>query len=155
MTQEMRKILSDNPFILMADFEQAVRDGYRVMDTVQAYPTLNGIMKEVRLYRGEGVNEAIPAIAEKDKVVVADYNAYVFLKRCEAIILAGYNVDQAAKLNEITFSGPYVCTFVRSEEADVIIAEQTLKEIDQAKEANQDVVEEKPTAQKRGRKPNK
>lgn len=123
---EFRNVFSDNPFIFMADFEQAIKDGYRLNQKGrEGWSNLSGILKEVRMFRGEGVPQGVPANAEDYKEVVNEYNADTFLQKCQSMILAGYTVD-AGNLSNIRFTvgQSFKCTFVRDETvADVVVAE--------------------------------
>lgn len=150
---EFRSLFSDNPFIFMGDFEQAVKEGYRVVDSIAGYPQLQGILKECKVFKTGEVGEEV-FTSEAHKVTIVEYCPIQFLKQCQSVVLGGYEVDTNSGIYGIKFGSPHRCTFVRTEMADVAIGEQELKEIDKTKE---DVVASETPAetQKRGRKPKK
>lgn len=124
--REHRNVFSDNPFIFMADFEQAIKDGYRLNQKGrEGWSNLSGILKEVRMFRGEGVPEGVPTIADSYKEIVNEYNADTFLQKCQSMILGGYTVDSGNLSNiRFTVGQSFKCTFVRDETvADVVVAD--------------------------------
>jgi len=124
---EFRNVFHDNPYLFMADFEQAVKDGYRVVNNLQGYPRLQGMLKEVRMFRDESIKAEPDTAAEKYNEVVVDYDPMFFLMKSQAMILAGYEVDLEAPIGGIRFDTPYKCTFRRTEDADVATAEAMLE----------------------------
>ena len=146
---EFRNVFHDNPFLFMADFEQAVRDGYRVVNNLKGYPRLQAMLKEVRMFRNESLESEAATIVEKQTEVVVDYDPMFFLMKCQAVILAGYEVDLDVPIGGIRFDTPYKCTFRRTEDADIITADTMLEEMTEVAAAPEVEQEEKP---KRGRK---
>lgn len=146
---EFRNVFHDNPFLFMADFEQAVRDGYRVVNNLKGYPRLQAMLKEVRMFRNEGLESEAATNVEKQTEVVVDYDPMFFLMKCQAVILAGYEVDLDAPIGGIRFDTPYKCTFRRTEEADIVTVDTMLEEMSEVVADPEVEQEEKP---KRGRR---
>ena len=146
---EFRNVFHDNPFLFMADFEQAVRDGYRVVNNLKGYPRLQAMLKEVRMFRNEGLESEAATNVEKQTEVVVDYDPMFFLMKCQAVILAGYEVDLDAPIGGIRFDTPYKCTFRRTEEADIVTVDTMLEEMSEVVADPEIEQEEKP---KRGRR---
>ena len=146
---EFRNVFHDNPFLFMADFEQAVRDGYRVVNNLKGYPRLQAMLKEVRMVRNEGLESEAATNVEKQTEVVVDYDPMFFLMKCQAVILAGYEVDLDAPIGGIRFDTPYKCTFRRTEEADIVTVDTMLEEMSEVVADPEVEQEEKP---KRGRR---
>lgn len=146
---EFRNVFHDNPFLFMADFEQAVRDGYRVVNNLKGYPRLQAMLKEVRMFRNESLESEAATNVEKQTEVVVDYDPMFFLMKCQAVILAGYEVDLDVPIGGIRFDTPYKCTFRRTEDADIITADTMLEEMTEFAADPEVEQEEKP---KRGRK---
>lgn len=126
---EFRNVFHDNPFLFMADFEQAVKDGYRVVNNLKGYPRLQSMLKEVRLFRDESISAEPDAVVENYNEVVIDYDPMFFLLKCQAVVLAGYEVDLDSGIGGIRFDTPYKCTFRRTEDADIITADTMLDEM--------------------------
>ena len=146
---EFRNVFHDNPFLFMADFEQAVKDGYRVVNNLKGYPRLQAMLKEVRMFRNESLESEAATNVEKQTEVVVDYDPMFFLMKCQAVILAGYEVDLDVPIGGIRFDTPYKCTLRRTEEADIVTVDTMLEEMSEVV-ANPEVEqEEKP---KRGRR---
>ena len=158
---EFRNVFHDNPFLFMSDFEQAVKDGYRVVNNLQGYPRLQSMLKEVRMFRDESLTSDLDATVENYKEVVTDYDPMLFLLKCQAVVLAGYEVDLDSGIGGIRFDTPYKCTFRRTEQADVVTVDAMLEGLPEIDIDPEDVVEsvhaeaEKPVTQRRkaGRKP--
>ena len=146
---EFRNVFHDNPFLFMADFEQAVRDGYRVVNNLKGYPRLQAMLKEVRMFRNGSLESEAATNVEKQTEVGVDYDPMFFLTKCQAVILAGYDVDLDAPIGGIRFDTPYKCTFQRTEDADIITADTMLEEMSEVVAAPEVEQEEKP---KRGRR---
>lgn len=158
-----RNVYSDNAFIFMGDFEQAVKDGYRVVDTIPGYPQLQGILKQVKLFK---VEQEISVIdTDQQTMLVSEYCPIKFLKQCQQAILSGYVVNLDAPVYDIRLGGgqAHRCSFVRTEDADVAVAEAILKEFDEKRKEQEtskdesdagtlDVSKEE-APKKRGRKP--
>ena len=139
---EFRNVFHDNPFLFMADFEQAVKDGYRVVNNLKGYPRLQSMLKEVRLFRGESISAEPDTAVENHKEIVIDYDPMFFLLKCQAVVLAGYEVDLDSGIGGIRFDTPYKCTFRRTEDADVVVAEEELKALEQEAAPKEDASEE-------------
>jgi len=158
---EFRNVFHDNPYLFMADFEQAVKDGYRVVNNLQGYPRLQGMLKEVRMFRDESLTAEPDTSVEKYSEVVVDYDPMFFLMKSQSVILAGYEVDLDSPIGGIRFDTPYKCTFRRTEQADVATVDAMLEGLPEIDIEPEDVVElvhaeaEKPVTQRRkaGRKP--
>ena len=146
---EFRNVFHDNPFLFMADFEQAVKDGYRVVNNLKGYPRLQAMLKEVRMFRNESLESEAATTVEKQTEVVVDYDPMFFLVKCQAVILAGYEVDLDAPIGGIRFDTPYKCTFRRTEEADIVTVDTMLEEMSEVVASPEVEQEEKP---KRGRR---
>jgi hypothetical protein len=125
---EYRNVFHDNPFLFMSDFQQAVKDGYRAVNNIAGYPSLQGILKEVRMFRHESIVDNVDRKVELHSVVVLDYDPMIFLLKCQSILLAGYEVDLDCPIAGIRFDVPYKCTFVRTEQADVKTAEMEMEQ---------------------------
>lgn len=156
---EFRNVFHDNPFLFMADFEQAVKDGYRVVNNLKGYPRLQGMLKEVRLFRDESIPAQPDTVVENHNEVVVDYDPMFFLLKCQAVVLAGYEVDLDSGIGGIRFDTPYKCTFRRTEDADLVTVDSMLEGLPVIDIEPEDVVEsvhaeaEKPVARKKsGRK---
>lgn len=128
---EYRNVFHDNPYLFMSDFEQAVRDGFRVVNNIAGYPRLQGMLKEVRLFRDASIPQEVASGLGKYNEVVIDYDPAFFLLKCQAVLLAGYEVDLESPIGGIRFDTPYKCTFRRTEDADIVVAEEELKAVDQ------------------------
>lgn len=139
---EFRNVFHDNPFLFMADFEQAVKDGYRVVNNLKGYPRLQSMLKEVRLFRDESISAEPDTAVENHKEIVIDYDPMFFLLKCQAVVLAGYEVDLDSGIGGIRFDTPYKCTFSRTEDADVVVAEEELKALEQEAAPKEDASEE-------------
>ena len=146
---EFRNVFHDNPFLFMADIEQAVKDGYRVVNNLKGYPRLQAMLKEVRMFRNESLESEAATNVEKQTEVVVDYDPMFFLVKCQAVILAGYEVDLDAPIGGIRFDTPYKCTFRRTEEADIVTVDTMLEEMSEVVASPEVEQEEKP---KRGRR---
>ena len=146
---EFRNVFHDNPFLFMADFEQAVKDGYRVVNNLKGYPRLQAMLKEVRMFRNEGLESEAATNVGKQTEVVVDYDPMFFLMKCQAVILAGYEVDLDVPIGGIRFDTPYKCTFRRTEEADIVTVDTMLEEMSEVVAGPEVEQEEKP---KRGRR---
>ena len=146
---EFRNVFHDNPYLFMADFEQAVRDGYRVVNNLRGYPRLQAMLKEVRMFRNESLESEAATNVEKQTEVVVDYDPMFFLMKSQAVILAGYEVDLDAPIGGIRFDTPYKCTFRRTEEADIVTVDTMLEEMLEVVAGPEVEQEEKP---KRGRR---
>ena len=146
---EFRNVFHDNPFLFMADFEQAVKDGYRVVNNLKGYPRLQAMLKEVRMFRNDILESEAATNVEKQTEVVVDYDPMFFLMKCQAVILAGYEVDLDAPIGGIRFDTPYKCTFRRTEEADIVTVDTMLEEMSEVVADPEVEQEEKP---KRGRR---
>jgi len=152
---EFRNIYADNAFIFMSDFEQAVKDGFRVQDTIAGYPRLQGMLKECKMFRGPEVLSTKPSNETRGKVTIVEYCPVKFLLQAQSLILAGYEVWLDAPVYGISFGSPHRCMFIRTEKSDVVAAEEMMKEVNQetkSSEASDDVVEEKKPRGRRGRK---
>lgn len=139
---EFRNVFHDNPFLFMADFEQAVKDGYRVVNNLKGYPRLQSMLKEVRLFRDESISAEPDTMVENHKEIIVDYDPMFFLLKCQAVVLAGYEVDLDSGIGGIRFDTPYKCTFRRTEDADVVVAEEELKALEQEAARQEDASEE-------------
>ncbi len=140
-TFEFRNVFHDNPYLFMADFEQAVKDGYRVVNNLKGYPRLQGMLKEVRMFRDESIPSEVATDVENYKEVVVDYDPMFFLMKCQATVLAGYEVDLKCGIGGIRFDTPYKCTFCRTEEADIATVEAMLEGLPEIDIEPEDVVE--------------
>ena len=148
---EFRNVFHDNPFLFMADFEQAVKDGYRVVNNLKGYPRLQAMLKEVRMFRNESLESEAATNVEKQTEVVVDYDPMFFLTKCQAVILAGYEVDLDAPIGGIRFDTPYKCTFQRTEDADIVTVDTMLEEMLEVV-AGPEVEQEQEEKPKRGRR---
>jgi len=154
---EFRNVFHDNPFLFMADFEQAVKDSYRVVNNLKGYPRLQAMLKEVRMFRNESLESEAATNVEKQTEVVVDYDPMFFLMKCQAVILAGYEVDLDVPIGGIRFDTPYKCTFRRTEDADIITADTMLEEmtefvVESEVIADHGVEQEREEKPKRGRR---
>lgn len=131
---EYRNVFHDNPYLFMSDFEQAIRDGFCVVNNIAGYPRLQGMLKEVRLFRNPIIPQEVAGGLSKYNEVVIDYDPAFFLLKCQAVLLAGYEVDLESPIGGIRFDTPYKCTFRRTEDADVVVAEEELKAVEAAVE---------------------
>lgn len=91
--RETRNVFSENAAVFLADLESAVKDGFRVENTIPGYPSLNSILKEVRLFRADQPEEVVPKHDDAVEVRVENYDPMLFLLDVQAAILEGFEVD--------------------------------------------------------------
>lgn len=105
ITRESRNIFSENPIVFMLDLQDAIRDGFRVENTIPGFPSLNAILKEVRMFRAE-VADLEPSKRHEDATIsIQNYDAMFFLLDVQDAILQGYEVDAEM----VRFDSPRVC----------------------------------------------
>lgn len=112
--RESRNVFSENPVVFLLDLEEAIKDGFRVENTIPGYPSLNSILKEVRVFRQEtAALEQPPKYFEKVEVRIANYDPMQFLLDVQFAILEGFEIDR----QRVSFDphGLKSCTLVRSE----------------------------------------
>lgn len=105
VTRESRNIFSENPIVFMLDLQDAIRDGFRVENTIPGFPSLNAILKEVRMFRPETADLEPTTRLVDTTVTIQNYDAMFFLLDVQSAILQGYEVD--AEL--VRFDSPRVC----------------------------------------------
>lgn len=113
-TRESRNIYSDNPVVFMLDMQDAIRDGFRVENTIEGYPSLNAVLKEVRMFR-PAVATTVPSKHLQDDVVsIQDYDGMFFLLDVQDAILQGYEIDAEM----VRFDSPRVCRLSKFEASE-------------------------------------
>lgn len=123
--RESRNIFSDNPCVFMLDLQDAILEGYRVENTIPGFPSLNAILKEVKVFKPEVADLERPR-PDANMIVVSNYDSMVFLLDVQAAILSGYRVDAQS----VKFDNPKVCKLFDEvqEPQDTRPAEELLKE---------------------------
>lgn len=157
-TTEYRNVFSENPVLFMCDLEQAIKDGFRVVDCIAGYPLLQGMLKEVRVFRGDGIVAQANLSLETEYLCIENYKPMDFLLEAQAAMLAGYVVDTHAGISSTRFGSPHRVTLKRSETAEDAIIEEVLKEFPPIDVEPDDVVDSVHAAaeaapKRRGRRP--
>ena len=136
--RDARNVFSDNPAVFLLDLQDALKDGFRVEDTIPGFPTLHAILKEVRVFKPDVVIEH-SAQFDEDVITISNYDSMHFLLDIQNVLLAGYEVDTTA----VAFDSLKSCRLKRIVEPvamDELPAEELIKQA--------------PRTQRRGRKPN-
>ncbi|MNF75271.1 hypothetical protein D3C85_860850 [compost metagenome] len=137
--RESRNIFSDNPIVFMLDLQDALVEGYRVENTIAGFPTLNAILKEVRVFKPITADLERAQKHTTTEITVSNYDSMRFLLDVQDAMLDGYEVDREM----VRFDNPKVCRLIKTLE----IREEEFTDIVQ-----EEVLTEKPKA-KPGRKP--
>lgn len=112
--RETRNVFSENPIVFLLDLEEAIHDGFRVENTIPGYPSLNSILKEVRVFRPITTDLEKPQKYVDDvEVRISNYDPMLFLLDVQDAILEGFEVDR----QRVSFDthGVKTCTLVRTE----------------------------------------
>ena len=123
---ETRNVFSENPVVFLLDLEEAIKSGFRVENTIPGYPSLNSILKEVRVFRSTVSDPEKPQKhSDKVEVRVSNYDPMIFLLDVQDAILEGFEIDR--QRTSFDPHGLKQCVLVRTE-VSVDLAEDPVVE---------------------------
>ena len=124
ITRESRNIFSDNPVVFMLDLQDALKDGFRAENTIVGFPSLNAILKEMRVFKPDVVTDITQRFTETE-ITITNYDSTLFIMDVQAAMLEGYEVDR----DMVRFDNPKVCRMIKTAEVVQDEVEATAEEV--------------------------
>ena len=146
-------VVEHNPHEFMREFQDAVLKGYGVSPTIEGFPMLQGILKSVRMFKQDESDVAgDPAdFLDFPEVFVVEYCEVAFLEKTQAVIQAGYRVNQDT-VNMTSTPRSVVLDKIETEETHTDTPAEKENAVEDATEAQNAVVEEAPAKTRKPRK---
>lgn len=132
--RETRNVFHENPIVFLQDLQDAIKQGYRVENSIPGYPSLSGVLKEVKIFPADTVKDSdvVTGIVQEDakSILVQNYDPMVFLLEFQVAVLAGFEVDPTA----VAFDALKSVRLVRAEEkvAKPVVLDATIQATPQA-----------------------
>lgn len=131
--RETRNVFHENPIVFLQDLQDAIKQGYRVENSIPGYPSLSGVLKEVKIFPADTVKDSATTLVwheDQKHILVQNYDPMIFLLEFQVAVLAGFEVDPTA----VAFDALKSVRLVRAEEkvAKPVVLDATIQATSQA-----------------------